>query len=326
MKKLYTCIVCLILILQWSCQKEEGANPLAEDSASNPVRFEINVHQTSIDQYETPDEKLHADFMGVQLKSLLAQNARSIRRHSFSEGNDTVFTYDEIPLIRETRSRILVFADGTSETQLEDLTPDGINPLYTLTETPPASGQFLSRTHIKDGRLKVYNKQNELLIDEVYPEQNLNEFLDSLQYYVQLGDKAQKVMSLPVTNAVGLRRMQQPDGTVMLEQQLGTMSAPVNALPVSSSLKAITIMNDELTRTLRFELHGNQQLIHRTVFVYEDSYLLNNYVNGKEYSSNPRTVESLTLQLSPDGDPVFYRSKTLYHRYQTVLRMNEPVN
>jgi hypothetical protein len=41
--------------------------------------------------------------------------------------------------------------------------------------------------------------------------------------------------------------MQQPDGTVMLEQQLGTMSAPVNALPVSSSLKAITIMNDELT-------------------------------------------------------------------------------
>jgi hypothetical protein len=297
-------------------------NPSTADSVVNPVVLEINVHQTSIDQYEVPDEELHSDFMGAYLKSLAGHTFHGKLRQKLSGENDTVFTYDEIPLIRETRSKILVYADGTSETQLEDLTPEGVNPLYNLTETPPESKHLLSKTLLKEGHLKVYNKHNELLIDELYPEYNMKEFLDSLQYYVQFGGNSPKRMPLSGIDPIGLNRLALSDGTVLLEQQLGVQPSGVEALHALSPIKAVAVMNDEMTRTLRFELHGHDQLLHRKVFEYEDSYLLTNYVNGKEFSSNPRSIESMTLQLSKEGNPVIYRSKTFYHSNQSVLKMN----
>lgn len=326
MKKLNVCIVYLILILQWSCQKDDEMNPPTTDPVVNPVVLEVNVHQTTIDQYELPDEELHAGFMGAHLRNLAAQKYHGIIRLRKSGESDTVFTYDEIPLIRETRSKIIVYADGTSESLLEDLTPEGVNPLYNLTETPPGPELLLSKTHLKDGHLKVYNKRNELVIDEVYPEYDMKEFLDSLQHYIQVGNTSQKRMPITGINPIGLNRLKLMDGTVKLEQQLDVQPSGGEALHAFSPVKAVAVMNDEMTQTLRFELHGQEQLLHRKVFEYEDSYLLTNYINGKEFSSNPRTIESLTLQLSKDGDPVIYRSKTYYHRNQSELKMKGITN
>lgn len=318
MKKSVFYYVCLFLIPQWSCQKAEWMDSQGDPSSSEVV-MEVNIHQTIIDQYEEPDPELHADFIGNELKSVLSANRLKVSSNS-SEYVDTIFTYEEIPLIRETRSQIKVYEDGRSEMQLEDLTPEGINTLYQLTETPPDNEMILSKTLIKDGRMKVYNKNNELMLDDEYPESNLRGFVDSLQQLCSVGESASKVKGLYSKAPPGVKFTSIGNGRVRIEQEIsGTPPGQAMFAP-GTSLRAVAELDEKMSQTVKFEIFSNQQLIHRKTFEYEDNSRLKNYVGNNAISDNPRTILSETLQLNKVGRPVIYRSTTLYHVNSTVLK------
>lgn len=311
------------LTLQWSCQQVDGLDPTAGDPPLSTVMMEMELHQTTMDQYVVPNEEQHADFISSDLISLMAQKGMSGIKKRSDDQADTIFSYHEIPLIRETKTNLLIYQDGRSEMILEDLTPNGINPLYLLTETPPENTMLLSRTHIKDGRLKIYDKNNDLMVDEVYPEENLKDFTDSLLRFLSTSNQS-KINSLRDSKLPpGIHRVALPDGTVQIEQLLGSMPASVHAVTGSEPLKAIAVLNEEMNKTLKFEVYSGRQLIHRKTFEYEESNWLKNCVNEKEFSVNPKLTESETLQMSAEGIPVIYTSKTVYHRHRFLVRIAE---
>jgi hypothetical protein len=315
MKKI---IVYILFILQWSCQKDEYPGSTT-DPPSSAIALEVKIHQITIDQYEKPDQELHPGFVTNEIQAMLQAYSGVHNRNFSSSQTDTVFSYDEIPLVRETRTHLMVYEDGKSETITEDLTPEGINPLYTLTEMPPGDDMVLSRTIIKNGRIQVFNKQNDLLLDEAYPENNLREFLDSLMQFSQPVGKGSKIKSSLKAFPEGMSRIVQGNGTVKIVQEMQTMPQAGQWPDATAAMKAVAVMNDEMTRTLKFELFSGNQLIHRKQYLYEEDALLGNYRDECKISDNPRCVVSETLQLSKTGIPVIFKTRTFYRRNQTFL-------
>lgn len=312
-------IIYLCLMLHLSCQ-EADVNDVSSTVNLPEIALEFLIHQVSIDQYEEPDPVIHAAFISNESTFSPGAEAHFKGRSSQSESIDTVFTYDEIPLIRETRTHLLVYSDGSSETTMEDRTPEGINPLYLLTEMPPGDEMIISRTVIKNGRMQVFNKMNELVFEDSYPENNLKEFIDSLLIYALAEEGMMKVAREEQSMPDGIRRVRKADGTIQLVQEL-RMTAPMAGGSISGSpLKAIATLNEEMTRTLTFELYSGNQLIHRKRYEYESDKLLGNYLGTEKLSENPRSVDAETLQLNAQGNPVIFRSKTYYRANQTIVR------
>lgn len=309
-------IYLVVVALLGSCQNTDGLDPTAGDPLQSSVMMEMDLHQTTLDYFAAPNGNEFSGLAGASSGDQATRMRLLPGQSPALQQGDTVYSYQEIPLIRETKTRFLIYEDGKSEMILEDITPDGINPLYSLTETPPGDDMLLSRTHIKDGRLRVYDKNNRLMVDEAYPEDNMKAFADSLLRILSGSEGSLKISAIQSPLPQGVVRTGLPDGKVQIEQLLGSMPSSVNAIPGSAQVKAVALMNEEMNRTLKFEIYSGNQLIHRKSFEYDDSYLLRNYVNGKEISSNPSSTESETLQISGDGLPVVYTTKTLYHRNQ----------
>lgn len=316
MKNLIKLFAVVILILQWSCQNEDRLDPTAGDPPLSAVIMEMELHQTTVDEYILLNEEQHAEFMSAELRSLIkVKSVPGNKVRSFDE-TDTIFSYHEIPLIKETKTNFLIFEDGSSEMLHEDITPDGINPLYTLTETPPGDDMILSRTHLKEGRLKVYDRNNALLVDESYPEENMKSFVDSVLNLVSSTNNPQKIGVAADVSLPGITTIRLSDGTVQLEQYLSSMPTVASAIAGSEPIKAVAQMNEDMNKTLKFELYSGHQLIHRKKFEYDDTVLLKNFIDGKEVSANPHRIESETIQLSDEGIPVVYTTTTVYHRNQ----------
>ncbi len=283
------------------------------------IALEVLIHQVSIDQYEEPDPVIHAAFISSESAFIPRADTRFRGQAQQSSSIDTVFTYDEIPLIRETRTQLLVYSDGTSETTMEDRTPEGINPLYMLTEMPPGDEMIISRTIIKNGLMQVFNKKNELVFEESYPENNLKDFIDSLLQYTKAEEGIMNIKKDDQSIPEGIRKNRQADGTVQLVQELST-GTPAGGSSISGlPLKAIATLNEEMTRTLTFELYSGNQLIHRKRYEYEPDKLLGNFLGNERLSENPRSVEAETLQFNAQGKPVIFKNSTYYRVNQTIV-------
>ena len=312
-------IIYLCLMLHFSCQ-EADMNDVAGTVNLPEIALEVLIHQVSIDQYEEPDPVIHAAFISNESAFVPGADARFRGHVSQSASIDTVFTYDEIPLIRETRTQLLVYSDGTSETTMEDRTPEGVNPLYMLTEMPPGDEMIISRTIIKNGWIQVFNKKNELVFEESYPGNNLKDFIDSLLHYARADEGIMHVKGDNQSMPEGIRRNRQADGTVQLIQELG-MSSPMAGSSISGApLKAIATLNEEMNRTLTFELYSGNRLIHRKRYEYETDKLLGNYIGTDKLSENPRSVEAETLQFNAHGKPVIFSNSTYYRVNQTIVK------
>ena len=318
MKLVYLFVFVFLLILHLSCQNDEMVDPTAE-LHTRLVAVELSVHQTTVNQYEIPDPEIHPAFFGAELSLQLNDFPAGIIPSDLTKDGDTIFTYNEIPLVKETRSKVVIFRDGSSETLIEDLTPDGVNPLYLLSETPADNQSILSRTVIKNDRIHVYNRQNELILDEVYPKQDFSEFLDTLNVFVSKESVSMKIRTEDYILPAGVSKTILADGRVRMEQSLNEVPNPYAKSANVAQMKAVAVMDETLTKTLSFELYSNQKLIHQKTFVYEQDSKLINYSGDVVLSENPRSIESLTLQSDKKGEPVIFRIRTLYHKNQMIV-------
>jgi hypothetical protein len=314
-KKWRFSVVYLLLFLLSSCQNESWFDTKVETEQSTVVLEQL-IHQVSIDRYVYPDPVKHAAFLGM-----LSVGSPLGRNSSGSTEPDTVRAFSEIPLIREVRSRFVVFEDGSNESQHEDLTPKGINQLHLLSESPPGEEMLIAKTVIKDGRMKVFNNMGELLINEGFPENNLKNFVDSLLYYASKAVDEPEFSVQPMfafPESINIQPAE--NGRVKVEQLLTSLPQSVShKVTMKENLKAVVEMDTRMTRTLKFELFSNQQLIHRKVYEYDDDTQLANFLGEKTVSSNPKFIEAETLQFNRAGMPVIYQSSVVYYRNQTIL-------
>jgi hypothetical protein len=319
MKTFTECSLFTFILLCSACQPEDWIDVGVKSLSSDTIMSYI-VHQVTIDQYESLDSERHTEFM---TDALLCHMHESSRQNLFfiSQQDDSFveYEYDEVPVVSETQMNWVVFKDGNSELVVENLIPKDINPLLILAENYRSEEVTIARLIISSGKMKVYNKKNKLLVEDDCPAISMTKFVDAFVAYTHEDAEISQKLLVRTERPTEINSTIQNDTTIKIEKAVKS-DFFLSRFPVLASInKAVAVMNDDLTKILRFELYANHQLIHRKVFFYQEDSLLFNYNKFRKVSENPRLIDAATLFLSSDGKPYIYRIRTLYHRNQLIL-------
>lgn len=325
------CINCIIFIsgcLMISCNNNEPEVSLIKTDDQH-IAMEVFTHSTIIDQIEYLKVGLHDEYLDPAI-ILRLKNDVFLRQKLFAsslEVSDTIFSYDEIPLIRESKSHTCILQDGTWQSSTDHLTPFETNIIFRLNENPPSEEYRISKTVVKEGHIKIYNHQGELIGEELYPVQDMREFLDTMKIYVQLNKK--RMLDKAKNNAQMIRRIKKQssestkvsllsNGHVQLEFTLE--KCPVEIYGIAKTpgvLKSRTELSEDMTKTLKFELFQGEYLIQRKSFTYNNNKTLCNFYQNDVVNENPEIIESESLVLNSKGLPVLHHTKEYFERNQT---------
>lgn len=324
--KPFTIIYVVFLI---SCSKDTGI-PVG-DYGQQKIALEMYSHSTTVDQTVYVNRSEHADFLSTQIISALENDLflRQKMNRLPEEVVDTIFTYDEIPYIRETKALTRIYTDGETEFVIDDLTPYSMNVLHQLAENPESEESRITKTVIKDGFMLVFNAAGQEVVREAYESPDMKEFIDSVKYYLQqIEDTGLSTPSMAVgrlkamsQSAAGIHTMKiLPDNKVQLESYIQPDLAQKSLFPgADSQFRAVTELNPEMTRTLKFEIYLGNQLIQRKLYDYNESVELKSFHSKQLISESPSVIESQTLTINSTGQPVIKSVREVFHRNQMIF-------
>ncbi|MEA4975269.1 MAG: hypothetical protein VB046_05990 [Paludibacter sp.] len=327
MKSVYVYLVSACLFLLYtSCN-----NDLQPDITTGQpdIIIEMLTHVTLIEQTEYLQEGLHDDFLTRDVTAIL--NESTFLRHKMKRdapsGVDTVFTYDEIPLIKETKNCTKIFTDGSTESITEFLTPLTENLIFQLTETPVSEKSRIALTKQKDGILTAYNAAGEILMHDVFPVPDMREFIDTMKVYVMKTDRNNQERQS--NQKAGIKSFKQhcttesniyelPNGNVIVESPVNNIKDILGIYPgINGTRKSRIELNPEMTKTLQHDIFQGDNLIQRKKYTYDSSKNLMNLHHNRVICENPQSVETFTLTMNPKGYPVIRHSKEFYKTNQT---------
>lgn len=321
----YLLISCNNNVLEISPSKTENKD----------IAMEMYTHSTTIDRIEYLQTRLHPEYLHPEIIARLIIDPflkQKLNDPSY-ESNDTIFSYDEIPMVRESRSFTCISKDGSLQSTTEHLTPFETNIIFQLSNNPPLEDNRICKTVVKDGRVKIYNQLGQLMVDNLYPAVNMSEFLDTMEVYVQLiiknatdktKDKFQMIPRLEQQFSKSSCFSRLSNGNVMLECMLDKLPNKINLRTgVSDILRSRTELNEDMTKTLKFELFQGDYLIQRKTYSYNGNTILCNFYFDDLVSENPATIESETLVLNSKGFPVLHHIKEYFQRNQTYYYFNK---
>lgn len=322
------CIIVYLSVLITSCNNNE-VELLNPPSKERNIAMEVYVHSTVIDKTEPLRAGLHDEFLHPDVVSMLENDPLLRKRLQTKKGsdNDTIFTYDEIPLIRETKTHTCIYKDGTLQSVTDYITPFSSNTLFQLNENPPSEETRISKIVEKNGLLKMYNTQGALLAEEIFPVSYLCDFLDTMKIYVKKLDEETKNTGNGDVNRVafirnklprGSRFSRQSNGHFYLETELIEPTVKATLLAGNGELlKSRTELSEDMTKTLKFELFRGDYLVQRRTYTYNNKDALKNLHHKDILSENPESVESECLILNSKGFPVLHHTKEFSYRNQT---------
>jgi len=329
----YYIIICSLCLLS-SCSNSDAEFSSPNQRDKN-IAMEVYTHSTVIDQAEYLQIGLHDEFLHPEIVAQLDSDPflRQRLRNSATEANDTIFSYDEIPLVREVKSYTCIFSDGTLQSTTDYPTSFEANTLYQLNENPPSEATRISRTVEKDGSLKMYNTRGELIAEELFPVTGMKEFIDTMKIYVQkckekfVDNEVTNVMNLPGAGKklpAGCSISRLSNGNMILELDLQSIAPETMSDPrISGVLKSRTEMSEDMTKTLKFELFRGDYLIQRKKYVYNDKSVLRNIYLDGFLNENPESIESESLMLNSKGFPVLHHTKEFFYRNQTFYHFDD---
>lgn len=327
MKSVYVYLVsACFFLLNTTCN-----NDLQPDiSTGQPdIIIEMLTHVTLIEQTEYLQEGLHDDFLTRDVTAILNKNTflRHKMKRDAPSGIDTVFTYDEIPLIKETKNCTRIFTDGSMECITEFLTPLTENLIFQLTETPVSEKSRIALTIQKDGILTAYNVAGEILMHKVLPEPDMRQFIDTMKIYIMKTDRYNPEMQY--NTKAGIKSFKQhcttrsniyelPNGNVIVESPVKNDKEILGIYPgIIGNLKSRIELNPEMTKTLQHDVFQGDNLIQRKKYTYDSSKNLMNLHHNRVICENPQSVETFTLTINTKGYPVIRHSKEFYKANQT---------
>lgn len=322
------CIIVYLFVLITSCSNREGEF-VNSPVKSKDIAMEVCVHSTVIDKTEPLRAGLHDEFLHPDVVSMLENDPflRKRLRTLNDDNNDTIFTYDEIPLVRESKIHTCIYKDGTMQTETDFMTPFSSNTLFQLNENPPSEKTRISKTIEKNGLLKMYNYEGKLLSEEVLPVSDMSNFLDTMKLYVRKLEEEEQKLERNKINPVaairnrlpqGSRILRHPNGHVLLEIDLVEPIRETSFLSQKGDLlKSKTELSEDMTKTLKFELFRGDYLVQRKVYTYNDKDALRNLHHKDILNENPESIESECLMLNSKGLPVLHHSKEFFYRNQT---------
>lgn len=319
------------MLIKSGCAQQE--KDFGEDlPLTKSIALEMYLHYIALEQTNYLNRQQHHEFLSPDVERRLQQHsfyAAQLYR-SITEPSDTVFSYEEIPSVRETKTHTIIYEDGTSEAFFEDLTPHDQSLLFHLSESPQPAESRIVATRLSNGWLTAYGPDQKVLFEQPYITDNQREFLDTLEKYVRMS--IPPYSSAPPQNPNPLLRLKMnlpegatasllPGGNIRME-----MSFPSVALKSTSFhtgvLKSSTELNPEMTRTLKFELYQGEFLLQRKIYSYEETPLLRNRYKEMELTENPMVISSQTLTVNSHGMPVLRQTHEYYYRNQSFYYFN----
>jgi hypothetical protein len=305
------------------------------DRIDKKIAMEVYTHSSVIDQTEYLQTGLHDDFLHPDIVARLNHDTFLQQKLNAAtmEENDTIFSYEEIPLVKESKTYCCIFQDGTLQSSTDHLTPFQDNTLFQLNENPPSEATRISKTVVKDGLMKLYNVKGDLIAEELFPVSNMKDFLDTMKVCLHNVEIQRAVKEAARVRDIGRIRKKLPEeckisqlsnGHVVLELALQSMPAVTKNLSIMSGVfKSKTELSEDMTRTLKFELFRGDYLVQRKTYAYSDKAPHCNYHFNDVISENPESIESEQIILNANGFPVLHHSKEFFHRNQFFYYFND---
>lgn len=324
MKTQHYLFLCILLI---SCQETIDVPITASRSK---IAMEIFTHTQTIEEQAYLNSIKHPDFISQNLQNLVVDDEFSLRmfKAPAEELFDTVFSIEEIPVFSELSTITRIYENGSSDVEINDLTPEGINPTSNFYETPQDIEDKIVKTVIEGGRMITYNSGGRVLVNEPYDQENFTQFLDTLKFYlkkVQEDSERQYVRSLNYlmnytqNNGGSLKYQILESGEVELQQEF-SMEEKVNDLIQNTRVFVKTTLDPTMSRTMRSEIRNGEQLIQKKTYHYSDKEELRNSIYKKNgYGENPQKIETQTLIFNMWGKPVIRKVSETYLRNQSFF-------
>lgn len=293
------------------------------------VAVEIETHSTSVNQTYTLSYDEEEAFKSGNLPAFLTADLNeSLKVRSTTNSGDTIFSFDEIPVIRESLTKTIIFRNGTSECTYEDLTSEEMNIMTNLTETPVPDSARIARTVVKDGFMSIYDKTGRLVSRESYPEANYTEFLDTLKFYLKMNETVIQSSGAMKINA--LRKRLPPNvnmevldnGHVVYEMNVNQQQGNAEQSKIQSNVKCRTEIDPDLNRTISFEMFEGSKLIHKKTYQYSESKKLMNIAGNNILGYNPEKIETYSLVINANGKPAVKHTREFFKQNQTRILVN----
>lgn len=292
------------------------------------IAIELFTHSTIIDQVEYLEVGLHDKYLHPDIIARLENDAFMCKRlnTSIKVPCDTIFSYDEIPTVKESKFYTCIFEDGTWQSTTHHLTPFETNIIFQLNENTPEEERRIERTVVVDGHLRVYDTLGKLIDDELYPVTNMREFLDTMKNYVHVSKISKQKNTTDIAKIIyGIKKLlpednnvfRLPNGHVTIENCLLESTTEIkNISSPLTILKSRTELNEDMTKILKYELFQGDYLVERKTYTYCHNTALQNYHYNDMINENPETIESECLTLNANGFPVLHHTKEYFQRNQ----------
>lgn len=315
------------LFVVLSCK--QNADEVITEQNPEEVAVEITTHSTSVNQTYTLSYDDEEAFKSGNLPSFLTADANeSLKIRSAMNTADTIFSFDEIPVIRESLSKTIIYKNGSSESIYEDLTSEEINIMANLTEIPVPDSTRIARTVVKDGFISIYDKSGRLISRESYPEENYTEFLDTLKFYLKMNETtaqsttSMKIQALRKKLPANVNMEVLDNGHVVYEMNLNQPQGIAGQLKVQSIVKCRTEIDPDLNRTIAFEMFEGSKLIHKKTYQYSENNKLMNVAGNKILGYNPEKIETFSLITNAYGKPAVNHTREFFKQNQTRFLVN----
>jgi len=325
--------ISIIAIILSSC-----SNYILNDSIAKKVNGELAVeifnHSQRVDKLEYLSIVKHPYFISPVLLSTVSTNKQAMLLMNKTQTSeyDTIYSLEEIPIYKESTSTTRIYSSGKMETEIQDITPDSLNPIITFTANPLPAEATIKKTLIEDGVIKAFNGDGKLINSLAYTEKNMKAFIDTLKYYVVLAEKvdtlesksteAQLNKSLRKNAPAGSKIIKLSNGNVVLEQMIDN-SANTTVTRIRNNnepLRSRTELNPEMNKTIKFEIFQGNQLLQQRSYIYSNNESLKNSKNALILSyENPEVIISESLIFDRKGIPMIKSTQEHYLRNQMVF-------
>ena len=298
------------------------------------VAIEIFSHIQSANRTEFINKNKHSDFISDKVLSLVSSNKQAMMRLNKIGANeiDTIVSLEEIPIYKETITATKIYSSGIMESEIQDVTPDDMNPINSFTANPLPIESTIKKTIIEGGMIKSYSGIGELIHSESYVGQNMKQFLDTVKYYVALSEESQEKKQMNSESQLnkikkqkmpaGAKIIELSNGNVVLEQFIETNknTASFSIKGSSERLRTRTELNPEMTKTIKFEILQGEQLFERRTYFYSENKLLKNSKYAVNLpNENPEVVKSEVLVFNRQGVPMIKTTQERYLRNQMIF-------
>lgn len=300
-----------------SCALQENSN-LPESKHDNNLFMHTEQKYKSVSLQENFNPNKHKDFYSSELQILLDNNTQ-IKR-SQTTGSDSVMNTNIAPVWTYKSYNENIYTDGSLEfTSVSNLLSDeNINAILSVGKASVDFNILPTTVTFSNGWMKMYNSTGELLSENMFPMPDMQEYVDSVAYYMALYREylSTETKSGPADGAALLKMaLCDLNQTNYVVQELGDNKILLIQSDFNNpSIEMHTILSDDLTITYQSDTYENKQLKSRITNTYcnSDKFVTKDMISGL-IMRQPQCTITQTL-LIRNGIPEIYTEVIEYDK------------